>query len=40
MSVDDGLNGSLELIDGGWVQANRNQIDVEAVAAAPTSTSL
>ncbi|XP_038902169.1 amidophosphoribosyltransferase, chloroplastic [Benincasa hispida] len=23
--VDDGLNGSLESIDGGWVQANRNQ---------------
>ena len=26
--VDDGLNGSLESIDGGWVQANRNQIKV------------
>nr|AFK35899.1 unknown [Lotus japonicus] len=28
--VDDGLNGSLESIDGGWVQANRNHIEVKA----------
>ncbi|WJZ83302.1 hypothetical protein VitviT2T_002995 [Vitis vinifera] len=24
--VDDGLNGSIESIDGGWVQASRNQV--------------
>jgi amidophosphoribosyltransferase len=28
--VDDGLNGSLEQIDGGWVQANRNTKEVNA----------
>lgn len=27
--VDDGLNGSLESIDGGWIQANPNQKEIE-----------
>ncbi|XP_061343429.1 amidophosphoribosyltransferase, chloroplastic-like [Gastrolobium bilobum] len=31
--VDDGLNGSLESIDGGWVQANRNLKEVKVATS-------
>lgn len=31
--VDDGLNGSIELIDGGWVQAPRNQMPRKAISS-------
>ncbi|KAF9676098.1 hypothetical protein SADUNF_Sadunf09G0103000 [Salix dunnii] len=37
--VDDGLNGSLESIDGGWVQAPQNQ-DVQKVSEAGKLSSL
>ncbi|KAL5143368.1 Amidophosphoribosyltransferase, chloroplastic [Glycine soja] len=37
--VDDGLNGSLESIDGGWVQANQNQIKLGTGTSTSTSIS-
>ena len=35
--VDDGLNGSIQSIDGGWVKGLRNQDKVEDVIASNTS---
>ncbi|KAK9177248.1 hypothetical protein WN944_029267 [Citrus x changshan-huyou] len=35
--VDDGLNGSIQSIDGGWLKGLRNQDKVEDVIASNTS---